>query len=450
MKKYILLSILSVLFISSISAQIITTIAGDSTAGYCCDGLPAIGAKLSLPYDVAVDNIGNLYIADANNNRIRKINSAGIITTIAGTGISGYNGDSIPATIAQINVPSALAIDGSGNIYFSDDHNYRIRMISNSGIITTVAGTGISGYSGDNGPATNAQITSSVGIAVDGAGHIFFGDILNNRIRRVSSASNGIITTIAGTNIQGYSGDGGPATLAELYNPTGLAIDGLGNVFFGEHGNNCIRKINNLGIIITVAGTGVNGFSGDNGPATQAKLSWPDGLKIDGDGNIYFTDAYNNRVRKVDYSGLISTIAGTGDGSFTGDGGPAIAADLHTPLGLAINHATDLFVADAGNNCIRYIRNTVSVSHINIPHENLSLYPNPNKGEFEIKVESALNENVQLIVTNITGRKIKEISANTNKPVDFKISVPSGIYFLTAITTHGWETKKVVIMEEGP
>jgi len=395
-------------------AQIITTIAGDSTTGYCCDDSLAIHAELNHPADVAVDAIGNIYICDAGNNRIRKINTSGIITTIAGTGIAGYNGDAIAATAAQLNYPDALVVDGFGNIYFSDDHNFRIRMINALGIITTIAGTGFSGYNGDDIPATTAQIATCVGIALDASGNVIFGDINNNRIRKIKPAINGIISTIAGTGSIGYTGDGGQATNATIYDPTGVAIDVSNNIFFAEHGNNCIRKITTDGIINTIAGNGHVGFGGDNGPATLAQFNWPNGLKVDGNGNIFIADVYNYRIRKVDNSGVVTTIAGTGNDLYNGEGQPALLTNIF-PLGIAINNSDDLYFADFSR--ARYMGNTVSVPVV--PHiaDAVYCYPNPNRGQFCIKVVSTLNESVCINITNMIGQIINKISANTNETV---------------------------------
>jgi len=426
-------------------AQIITTVAGDSTQGYNGDNIPAVNAELYYPTDVAIDAYKNVYIADGKNNRIRKINSSGIITTIAGTGVAGYNGDDIAATLAEINYPSALTLDASGNIYFCDDHNFRIRMINTSGVITTIAGTGTSGYNGDNILATSAQITTSGGIAVDVDGHIYIGDNDNNRIRQISSAIRGTITTIAGTGSPGHSGDGSPATNAELNNPTGVAIDGIGNIYIAEFGNKCIRKINVTGIISTIAGTGTSGFSGDNGPATIAELSWPNGLKVDASGNIFFADVYNNRIRKIDNSGIITTIAGTGAGSFSGDGGLAILADLNGVEGLGIDNTNNIYIADWGNDRIRFVKSTVSVKNQNLVDDNISIYPNPSNGIFTADIMSTANETATIVVTNILGQRIKEITTLTNQLLAITIDVPSGIYFLTAITNNNAVSKKILL-----
>ena len=217
---------------------------------------------------MAVDASGNLYIADTGNNRIRKVSATGIITTVAGNGSAGYSGDGGPATSAQLDGPEGVAVDGSGNLYIADTCNNRIRKVSATGIITTVAGNGSAGYSGDGGPATSAQLSLPAGVAVDGSGNLYIADSGNNRIRKVSAT--GIITTVAGNGSPGYSGDGGPATSAQLNQPAGVAVDASGNLYIADSSNNRIRKVSATGIITTVAGNGFDGYSGDGGPATSA------------------------------------------------------------------------------------------------------------------------------------------------------------------------------------
>jgi len=274
-------------------------------SGYSGDGGTATAALLYEPVDVAIDNGNNLYIVDNGNNNIRKVNSAGIISTIAGGLGIGYGGDGGAATAAVLNAPEGIAVDGTGNIYIADWGNNVIRKVDTFGIISTIAGNdalGI-GYSGDGGAATAAQLNGPYGIAVDDAGNIYFAEQGNNVIRKVNTS--GIISTIAGNHILGYGGDGGPATAAEFYNPTGVAVDAAGNIYIADGGNNVIRKVNPVtgGIITTVAGNYIlgSGYSGDDGPATDAQLSGPNAVTADVLGNIYIADA-NGYIRKVTHS----------------------------------------------------------------------------------------------------------------------------------------------------
>src|ERR1051326_5130759 len=243
------------------------------------------------------------------------------ITTVAGNGTAGYSGDGGSATSAQLNAPFSIAVDSAGNIYIAEWSNNRVRKVSTSGTITTFAGTGAGGFGGDGGPATDAALNSPEGVAVDAAGNVYIADAFNNRIRKVDPS--GIITTIAGNGNPGYTGDG-PALSAGLNDPSGVAVDKNGNVYVADNSNHRIRKISG-GTISTIAGTGVGGFSGDGGPATKAQVFNPTHLTIDGAGNLYIADYSNNRVRKIDTSGTITTIAGTttptNQGGYSGDGG---------------------------------------------------------------------------------------------------------------------------------
>jgi uncharacterized repeat protein (TIGR01451 family) len=324
---------------------IITTVAG---TGACCgfsgDGGPATSAQLNNPLAVAADRFGNLYIADTNNYRIRQISPSGTISTVAGTGSQGYSGDGGPATSAQIGYVRGLAVDGTGNVYLAD--SCRIRQIAPNGTITTVAGNGYCSYSGDGGPATSAGI-SPLGAAVDGAGNLYIADGNNYRIRKVTPA--GIISTLAGNGSLGFSGDGGAAGNAQLSFVQGIAIDSSGNLFLADTGNERIRKVA-LGTITTVAG----GAVGDGGPALFATLEGPEGLVRDGSGNLYIADAANHRVRKIAIDGTISTVAGNGAGGLSGDNGPATSAQLYQPTAIALGN-NSLYIADTGNYRVRRV-----------------------------------------------------------------------------------------------
>jgi trimeric autotransporter adhesin len=338
----------------------ITTVAGNGTTGFSGDGGPATNAQLDQPYAVAVDGTGDIFIADAYNGKVRKVSSQGVITTVAGSQMSVEPGDGVLATVgAGYIFARGVTLDSSGNLYIADGTRGRIRKVVPDGIISTVAGNGqfddIGPYSGDHGPATNAQLSLPAGIAADAAGNVYIADRVNNVIRRVTSG--GIITTIAGNGILGYSGDGGIATAAELYPPYGVAVDASGNLYEADSGN-FIRKISTNGIITTVAGTGIFGYSGDGGIATNAQLNLPSGIAVDVRGNLYIADTDNNRIRKVDTSGIISTIAGNGVAGYSGDGGLATSAELAEPGGIAVDEAGNVYIADTGNNLIRRIDST--------------------------------------------------------------------------------------------
>jgi len=351
---------------------IVTTVAGNGPScdmvracgAYSGDGGPATAASLNLPDGVAVDASGNLFIADSWNNRIRKVSPGGIITTVAGTGpvctfaaCGGFSGDGGLATAASLNTPTSVAVDASGNLFIADYGNNRIRKVSPNGIVTTVAGDGIQRFSGDGGPAASASLYDPVRIAVDASGNLFIADTGNERIRKVSPG--GTITTVAGNGTQGFSGDFGPATSASLYAPEGIAVDGSGDLFIADYGNSRIRKVSPGGVISTVAGNGTQALSGDGGPAASASLQNASSLAVDASGNLFILDDVD--VREVWASGTITTIAGDGDAGFSGDGGAAITASFNNPFGIAMDASGNLFIADTSNNRIREIPAPVSV-----------------------------------------------------------------------------------------
>jgi len=346
-------------FSFTIDAQMISTIAGNGIGGFSGDGAAATAAEVNYPWGVAVDNAHNIYIADYNNFRIREVNASGIINTIAGSATATYYGDGGAAVDASLNFPQDVVITPAGKIYIADAGNNVIRMINTAGIITTVAGNDTNGFSGDGGPAISAELDQPSGIAVDRNGNLYIADYNNYRVRKVDTF--GIITTFAGNGYGagvgsgGYSGDGGPATAAELFYPSGVAVDAAGNVYIADYQNNAVRKVNAAGIITTVVGTGVSGYSGDGGLATAAHISNPTRVAVDTVGNLYISDAGNNRIRKVNTLGIINTISGTGSAGYGGDGGYATAATLNRPAGISVDGSGKVYIADENNSRIRVI-----------------------------------------------------------------------------------------------
>jgi uncharacterized protein (TIGR03437 family) len=330
------------------STGIISTIAGSSTTGFSGDGGPAVKATLTLPIGIAVDSAGNLYIADENDYAIRKISTSGIITTVAGNGKYGYSGDNGQATTAQLGAPQGVTVDASGNLYIADTGNQRIRLVNTSGVITTIAGTGMTGFTGDGSAATAATFSSPVAVVVDASGNVYVADMHNNRIRRF--AVGGAIATFAGTVTS--IGDGGPSTQARLTGPWSAAVDSAGNLYIADRLDNRVRKVTPSGTISTLAGTGAAGFGGDNGPGASAVLNTPNGIAVDSSGNVYIADAGNNRIRRVNAStGTITTFAGTGGCCYAGpgtggDGGLATAATLYYPEGVAVDGAGNVYLLD--------------------------------------------------------------------------------------------------------
>jgi sugar lactone lactonase YvrE len=341
----------------------ITTYAGTGTAGYTGDGGPASAAEINAPRGVAMDSTGNLYFSDSNNSVIRKITPRGTITTVAGNGTAGYNGDNIPATSAELSLPHGLVVDGTGNLYIADTDNNRIRMVTPGGTITTVAGNGYTvpngingGYNGDNIPATSAELNLPLGVAVDGAGNLYIADQSNHRIREVTTS--GIITTVAGTGVPGYNGDNIAATSAELNYATGVAVDGTGDLYIADEDNLRVRMVSPSGVITTVAGNGYftgSGTHGDGGPAISAELDRPISVTLDAASNLYIADVSNARVREVSPSGIITTVAGTGTAGYNGDNIAATTAELKSPLGVVVDGAGNLYIADQSNLRIRRI-----------------------------------------------------------------------------------------------
>ncbi|MCA1683612.1 MAG: DUF11 domain-containing protein, partial [Actinobacteria bacterium] len=339
---------------SAAPEPIITRVAGTQCCAYTGDGGPATDAQLIEPRGVDTDPAGNLYIADLGNHVIRVVDTSGIITTVAGNGTWGYSGDGGPATEAQLALPSDVSLDAAGNIYIADIGTPVIRMVDTDGIIHTVAGTGVFGYSGDGGPATEAQIGYAQALWVDAAGNIYIADTSNNVIRMVDTE--GIITTVAGTGVAGYSGDGGPATEAQLNFPTGVAVDAAGNIYIADDGNNRLRMVDTEGIITTIAGTGEDGYTGEGGPATEAALS-PTRVTVDPLGTVLVSDALNGVVVKIDSSGIITTVAGGGSpkNTYDDEGLPATDAVLIQPYGITVDAAGNLYIAEDQRHQVRAV-----------------------------------------------------------------------------------------------
>jgi sugar lactone lactonase YvrE len=330
----------------------VATVAGTGAVGYTATGGAASAASLANPRAVAYDGSGDKFIADAQNHVIREITPAGVITTIAGTGIEGYGGDNGAATAALLDTPTGVAIDSLGDIYIADSHNHRIRKVS-GGTITTVAGNGTPGFSGDNGTATAAQLWLPTAVAVDPRGDLYIADTNNQRIREIQG---GTITTIAGDGEELFAGDDGPATLAALDTPTGVAVDALGNIYVADRHNQRVRKIGVDGTITTLAGSGAasfaGGYSGDGAAATSAAMAKPSGVSVDAAGNVYIADTDNERIRQVG-GGAIVTVAGSGQQGFGGDGSLPASANLNSPMAVVSDLDGNLVVADTLNQRIR-------------------------------------------------------------------------------------------------
>jgi sugar lactone lactonase YvrE len=335
--------------------SLITTIAGTGEAGFSGDGGPATEATFVQPRDTAVGPDGSIYVTDTRNNVVRVISPDGTISTFAGTGEPGYAGDGGPANEALLTWPHDVTVDEAGNVYIADSNNSAIRMVDAAGIITTIAGTGENGFNGDGLPALETQLKLPKSVAwYDG--DLYFADSLNHRIRKVDSPE-GTVTTVAGIGEQGYGGDGGPATAALLNTPQRIDLDSDGNIYLADTKNNRIRMIAaSTGVITTVVGTGEAGYGGDDALAVDALIDTPRGIALADDGNLFVADSGNHRVRRVNLvNGNIYTVVGTGEAGYDGDGATAAAARVQGPRGLTITDDRRLIIADTINNVIRMV-----------------------------------------------------------------------------------------------
>jgi uncharacterized protein (TIGR03437 family) len=337
--------------VAKCAGSTVQTIAGDGTYEFRANGTSATMNRLYGPYGVAVDAAGYLYIADQGNNRIRKVSSSGLMTTIAGPGDGRTAGDGGLAVAASVFEPAGVAPDGFGNVWIAEYQAHRLRRVGRDGIISTAAGTGEAGFQGDTG----TQMNSPTGVVADTLGNVYFADTFNHRVRKLDA--NGNLSVVAGKGVRGYAGDGGAAWQAQLDTPRFLALDPAGNLYIADQGNHSIRKVTNTSppLIYTVAGTGVAGYSGDGGAAVHARLNSPTGVAASG-GGIFIADSYNHRIRLVSSDGTIRTIAGTGAAGFSGNGSPAAAAELHTPTGLALDDSGNVYFADNENNHVRRLK----------------------------------------------------------------------------------------------
>jgi trimeric autotransporter adhesin len=435
----------TLLLSSEAQAQVqkIKTIAGTGTAGHTGDGSVSTAAELNAPHCVTVDPTGNVYILDYLNYRIRKINTAGIIVTIAGNGGVGYSGDGSVATSAEI-VPSGFVLDKHNNLYISDASWDVIRKVDNLGIISTFAGVGIQGNSGDGGPANAARFGSPYGLAIDTAGNMYVADAINHSIRKINAA--GIVSKFAGDDTPGFGGDGGFAVAAQLDSPYAVAADRKGNVYISDMLNNRIRKVDAFGLISTYAGTGAYGYSGDGGPASAATLDRPAGIAVDSNGVLYIADADNDVIRMVDTDGIISTVVGNGTPGFGGDLGNVNGCNLHTPFGVALDKNGSIYIADANNQRIRKTYASVGINDVR-SGSGISVSPNPTN---DLLVVSGLDASDKVAIYDLTGRNVHVATgvATGGAMTLHTGSLAAGVYVLRVFDAAGVSKSVVKVVRQ--
>jgi sugar lactone lactonase YvrE len=440
--------ILSLLILSAAAnAQLreIVTIAGNGATGYGGDGFSAPGGTLSGPLGVAVDYLGNVYIEDFYNNRVRKVNTAGIITTYVGNGLTGNSGDGSIASNAEL-IPSGLAVDKLGNLYISDEDYEVIRKVNSIGIISTVVGNGAYGYAGDGGNAMSASFRNPGGIAIDNEGDLFIADVSNHVVRKVNSM--GTITTIAGiAGTGGFGGNGGLATAATLDSPSAVAVDKKGNVYITDFGNNVIRKIDTAKKISTYAGSVARGYYGDGGAATLAQLNAPRGIAVDTFGNLYIADGNNNVIRMVDTAQNITTVVGDGTQGFSGDLGNALSANLFNPYAVAVDVYGTIYIADANNQRVRKAFFPSLAVHNVAPKVALVTYPNPFTTSVTV---SALAKSDNVVVCDLAGRQVTQVwTIDHDGEQTFAIGeLAPGMYMLQVLDVAGNKKSIVKLVKE--
>jgi uncharacterized protein (TIGR03437 family) len=340
-------------YVRKVANANISTVAGNGYAWSIGDGLLASLAQLKSPAGLALDPAGSLYIADSGTARIRRVDERGWIATVAGNGQAGFGGDGHAATTAQLTLPGGVAVDAAGNLYIADTRNHRVRKVLPSGFILTVAGTGVAALGAENTYAPQAPLNEPRSVAVDSWGALYIADTGNHRVVRINSA--GMMATVAGNGSPGWAGDNGRASVAQLNAPAAIAFDARGNLYIADTFNHLVRKVSAAGIIMTVAGTGAAGFSGDSGPAISATLNFPAGVAVDPAGVVYIADTWNHRIRMVDAAGVIRTIAGSDAPGYKGDGVPALAAQLNYPSGIVVDPAGVVLFSDSFNNRVRRV-----------------------------------------------------------------------------------------------
>lgn len=449
-----ILTVLYCLIVNTVNAQVVTLFAGNSTNGYAGDGGPATASTCMLhrPHDITHDASGNFYFTEYDNYIVRKVSNTGIITTIAGTGSPDMGvaplPTGVPATSVDLSGIGGIVIDGSGNVFFGE--GTQIRKISPSGIFTTFAGNSIGGYSGDGGPATAAAMEVGA-MTFDAVGNLYISQYNNNVIRKITTA--GIISTVVGQGPGlggGYSGDGGPATAAKLLNPRDVKFDAAGNMYVLDGSGTGVRKVNTAGIITTVAGNfaAAFGYTGDGGPATNARLNNATQIKIDGAGIIYISDHGNNVIRKINSAGIISTYVGTGSWIWNGSGLAGTATNLWGPQGLDI-YSGKLYFCEGGHSVIRKIdAPTTEVPVLSTSYNDIQILPNPTTGSYTLSGILATDGVLKISLLDITGKILLSDNINTiNRAFSKQFTTDNlspGLYFVKILSADNTTTLKLI------
>lgn len=438
-----LLLLLNLFWLTAAHSQVIVTSAGTGAAGFNGDGGPATSAHILTPYGVTLDKNGDLYICDIGNRRIRKVTPAfgGIISTVAGNGTAGFSGDGAPAIYAQMDGALDIAIDFRGNVYFADGGNNRVRKISSAGIVTTYAGTGATSYNGDGIPATSANLNGPTSVCADDTGNIYIVDRLNNRIRKVDTF--GFINTIVGNGAVGFSPDGGKADTAPVKEIWFARVDRHGLLFFCD--NYRLRKINTLGQLVTIAGNGIEGDAGDGGPALSAELRIS-AMALDTSGNAYIACGSSNKVRRVSTDGTINTVAGSGLVGYSGDGGNPLSAKLHGCSGVAVSDNGDIFISDLANHRIRMVTtHSVGLTETRKGNASIDIYPNPAHDLVTVTLKHTEGAEAEGRIISIDGKLLDHFCLPANMPVAIATRWPPGIYTIDITAGSNRYTKSLSI-----
>ena len=423
------------------SKRIMTFAGSGGTGAYSGDGYAATGARLNGPQSVALDNMGNTYFVDYYNYVVRKVKVDGTIVTFAGDTVSGFSGMGSAATSANLD-PTGVAADFRGNVYISCAVHGVICKVNRLGIISVYAGTGSYGYTGDGGQATSARLTAPMGLATDKRGNLYVADAGNHTIRKIDTF--GVITTIAGSGVAGYTGDGFGATLATLDSPFAVALDKSDELYIADRSNNVVRFVDYTGTIYTIAGTGTRGYTGDGRQAISATLYYPSGVAVDTSNFVYISDSYNNVVRVVDTLGFINTFAGDGFPGFGGDLGAPNGANLFHPYGIASDTFGNIFIADANNQRVRkvYVYNPAEGINQTTLNASIQAYPNPVDDKITI---SGLEAADKVCIYDLAGRAVTPTWTVTNSgEQSYSIgALATGMYLLQVTDNNG--SKKAVI-----